>query len=125
MLKKVLTKALVVVVLSSLANVALGANVPTFGSINDVIRKVCNLVDVLFTVLLVLVVVFVIFAAYNYLTSGGNPEKVKSANQQLIYAAVAILVGIVSKGVPVIVGAAFGVGGLGVCFNLGGFTGVM
>lgn len=61
------------------------------------IKTIFNL---LFALLLVLAVVFVLFAAFKYLTAAGDPEKVKSANHQIMYAAIAIVIALVARAVP-------------------------
>jgi formate-dependent nitrite reductase membrane component NrfD len=63
----------------------------------------------MFTFLIVLAIVFVLVAAFKYLTAAGDPEKVKSASHTLIYAAVAVVIAILAKGVPLIIGSLFNV----------------
>ena len=87
----------------------------TISSVQILLDKVCLIVNVIFTILLVVVVVFIILAAFSYLTAGGDPEKVKAANQKLIYAAVALVVALIAKGVPAIVTSFFGVGTFTAC----------
>lgn len=43
---------------------------------------------------------FVFWAAFLYLTASGDTEKVKKANHQLLYAVIAIVVGIFAYGLP-------------------------
>ncbi|MDO8504233.1 MAG: hypothetical protein Q7S36_00060 [Candidatus Liptonbacteria bacterium] len=69
----------------------------------------CRIVDFLFAVLIFATIFFVVLAAYKYLTSGGEPDKVKEASQDLLFAAVAIVVALLAKGVPAIVGSLLGV----------------
>lgn len=80
----------------------------TVTSLTGVIALVCTAVNWLFTFLIVVAVVFVLLAAFKYLTAAGDPEKVKGASHSLIYAAVAVAVGILAKGVPLIIGSFFG-----------------
>lgn len=47
--------------------------------------------------LLVLAGVFIVYAAYLYLTAAGSEDKVKSASNVIIYAVVAIGVGLLSQ----------------------------
>ena len=47
--------------------------------------------------LLVLAAVFIIYAAYLYLTAAGNEENVGKAKNVIIYAAIAIAVGLLSR----------------------------
>jgi len=103
--------------LSALAQV----NVPNspITSVNAIIGPtglLCKFFGILFAVLIILAVIFVIVAAFKYLTAAGDPEKVKSANHQLIYAAVAVVVALIARGVPLIVGSFIGTsGGFGGC----------
>jgi hypothetical protein len=66
---------------------------PTF-----VIRIINIVANWMFTILLVLTVVFIIIAAYKYLFSGGSEESVSSAHSMLLYAAVAVAVAMLSRG---------------------------
>ncbi|MDP2629742.1 MAG: hypothetical protein Q8P45_03565 [Candidatus Harrisonbacteria bacterium] len=60
--------------------------------------------DWLFTFLLVFAVIMILIAAFNYLFSGGSDEKIKSANRMLLYAAVAVAVGLLAQAVIFIIG---------------------
>ena len=71
---------------------------------NDAVNILCTIAGWMFTFLIVLAVIFVIYAAFTYLTAAGNQEKVTNANHMLIYAVVAIAVAIIAKGVPGIIG---------------------
>lgn len=70
----------------------------------------CTLVAWIFTLLIILTVIFILFAAYNYLTSSGEEEKIKKANHQLLYAAIAVIIAILSRGLPFLVGQFIGAG---------------
>ncbi len=61
----------------------------------------------LFGILLVVVVTFLIYAAFLYLTSGGDEEKTKKAKSYIIYAVVALAVGILAAGIVTLVGSFF------------------
>jgi uncharacterized membrane protein len=64
-----------------------------------------------FYFLVVLAVIFVIIAAFKYLTASGDPEKVKSAGSTLLYAAIAIGVALLARAVPLVVGSFLSAGG--------------
>ncbi len=51
-------------------------------------------------------VLFIILAAFSYLTAGGDPGKVKKANNQLIYAIVAVAVALIAYGIEALVRSA-------------------
>jgi hypothetical protein len=77
---------------------------------------ICVSINWIFWFLIVLTIIFVLIAAFGYLTAAGDPEKVKTAGQRLLYAAVAIVVALIAKGLPLIVSSFIG-GGFsgGVC----------
>src|SRR3989344_1106012 len=76
---------------------------PGPSSIEDIIDILDRLLNWMFTILMTVAVTFILYAAFVYLTAGGDPEKVKTASNQLIYAAVAIAVALVAKGIRFIV----------------------
>lgn len=78
-------------------------------NISGFVNLICTVAGWLFVFLIVLSVIFIILAAFNYLTASGDPEKVKSASNQLIYAVVAIAVAVIARGVPLIVTTFVGV----------------
>ena len=69
-------------------------------SLTTVTGYLCVIISWTFVFLIILVVLFVLIGAFKFLTSGGDPEKAKAARQFLIYAAVALVVGLVARGVP-------------------------
>jgi len=64
--------------------------------------------------------IFVFYAAYLYLTAGGDSERISKAHKQLIWAVVAIAVGLMAYGLPFLVYNFLASGGgiciLGFCF---------
>ncbi|MFH1347052.1 MAG: pilin [Spirochaetota bacterium] len=79
-----------------------GANtsITTVSSLVDIIRGV---VKWIYTIFFIIAVLFIIFAAFTYLTAGGDPEKTTKAKNQLIYATVAIAVALLALGFQSIV----------------------
>jgi len=69
----------------------------------DILGILNTVINWIFTILLALAVIFIMFAAFEYLGSAGDPEKTRTAANKLIYAAVAIGVGLISKGIEFIV----------------------
>ena len=57
----------------------------------------------LFTILMALAVLMVVYAAFLYLTAAGNPDRLTSAKKTLIYAIVAIVVALVAGGIPLLI----------------------
>lgn len=87
------------------------SNVPQNTSINSiqaVLQSVCTVFSWIFVFLLVLAGVFILIAAFKYLTASGNPEKVKSAGTMLIYTAIAVGVALLARAIPYIVATFLG-----------------
>jgi hypothetical protein len=94
---------------SSAGNVAPNSlPTPVITSLGGLITYICNAINWVFTFLVILTILFIIIAAFKYLTSAGDPDKVKSANNQLIYAAIAVAVALVAKGIPLVVAGFLG-----------------
>jgi len=84
-------------------------------SLQAVLQLLCTVFAWAFYFLIVLAVIFVIVAAFKYLTAAGDPEKVKSAGATLLYAAIAIGVALLARAVPLVVGSFLGAGGVTSC----------
>jgi protein-S-isoprenylcysteine O-methyltransferase Ste14 len=72
----------------------------TVGGLVDLIRQIVRWIYIIFFIIAVLMI---IMAAFTYLTAGGDAEKVATAKNRLIYAAVAIAVALLAVGFEVIV----------------------
>lgn len=70
---------------------------------NRIVGVLNTLITWVYTVFLILAVIFAILTAFKYLTSGGDPEKVKAASQMLIYVAVAIAVALLSVAIQFVI----------------------
>ncbi len=82
---------------------------PPFTTAGGAQSFICTvIVGWLFTFLVILAIVFVLVAAFKYLTGSGDPEKIKGASHQLIYAALAIVIAIFARSVPNIIGSFLG-----------------
>lgn len=71
--------------------------------IEDVIRILNTVVNWIFTILLIVAVIYIFMAAFSYLGSGGDAVKVATAQTKLIYALVAIGVALIARGLEFIV----------------------
>jgi magnesium-transporting ATPase (P-type) len=87
------------------------SNINNINQITGGAGIICVLINWVFWLLIVLTIVFVLYAAFLYLTAAGEPEKVKAASHTLLYAAVAVIVALIAKGLPLIVSGFIG-GGL-------------
>ena len=85
-------------------------------SLQGILNTVCIVFDWAFYFLIALSVIFIIVAAFKYLTAAGNPEKVAAAGSTLLYAAIAVGVALLARAVPLIVASFLGASGnLGTC----------
>jgi hypothetical protein len=93
------------------------SNVPqgNITSLQAVLNTLCVVFSWMFYFLVVLAVIFIIVAAFKYLTAGGEAEKVKSAGSTLLYAAVAVGIALLARAVPLIVASFLGAGQLTTC----------
>lgn len=98
--------ALVLLLVPALAAAQLGAPEQPPVVISD-IGGVFGLIDKaiqwIFGILLVLAVIFLLYSAFLYLTSGGEDEKVKKAKGFLLYSIIAIVVALVARGIIALV----------------------
>lgn len=58
-----------------------------------------NAIKYMYSAFYILAVGFILWAAFNYLQGGTNPEKIKVAKSQLKYAVIAIIIALVASGV--------------------------
>lgn len=72
----------------------------TVGGAVDLVRYIVRWIYIIFFIIAVL---FILFAAFTYLTAGGNEETVGKARNMIIYAAVAIIVALLAVGFEAIV----------------------
>ncbi|MGC9968213.1 MAG: hypothetical protein ABSC29_00560 [Minisyncoccia bacterium] len=75
----------------------------------------CTIINWLFYLLIIAAIVFVLVSAFKYLTAAGDPEKVKAAGATLLYAAIAVIIALVAKGIPFIAASFIGGGGVSAC----------
>ncbi len=67
----------------------------TVSGIVDILR---NIVKWIYIIFFIIAVMFILFAAYTYLMAQGDPEKVNTARNEIIYAVVAIIVALLAVG---------------------------
>ena len=79
---------------------------PTSGA--ELVGLIENLINWFFIGFMLLSVVFVLLAALQFISSGGDPIGVKSAKNKLFWAAVAIAIALLSKGFVLAIGNILG-----------------
>jgi len=108
------------------ANGAGSATLPTniIQNSNDIVNIFCAALNWMFWLFIVLSIAMALVSAYLYTTSNGDAEQVGKATKTLTYVAIAIVVALLAKGVPLIIGTLFGINsGLNVCSGGGAGNG--
>ncbi len=78
-------------------------------SFEDVLALANNIINYIFTALLVMAVIFILISAFNWLTAAGDTVKTGKARDQLMYAVIALAVGALAKGLVYMVSRLLGV----------------
>lgn len=73
-----------------------------------------DVVKYVYIIFFIIAVLFIIVAAFTYLTKAGQPEEIKKAHTQLVYAVIAIVVALLAVGAEAIIKEFLGRGGGGV-----------
>lgn len=68
-------------------------------SIDDVLKILGNIVYWMYTFFFIVAALFILIAAYSYLTAQGSPESIQKANKQILYAIIAIIIALISIGI--------------------------
>jgi hypothetical protein len=72
------------------------------------IAKLNEIQDWMYTFLLALAVIFILVAAFIFLTSAGDPKKTEQAKNTIIYAVIAIIVAFLARAIVGIVSGILG-----------------
>ena len=64
----------------------------------DVMGALNRITNWAFTILIAVAALFIIFAAFEFVTAKGEPEKVKSAREYVLYALVGVVVALLARG---------------------------
>ena len=68
----------------------------------------CPIANAMFWVLVVTSTIMVLYAAWLYVISRGEDERVSTARRTITYAGIAIVVALLAKGFPALIGSIFG-----------------
>ncbi|OGZ26628.1 MAG: hypothetical protein A2365_01185 [Candidatus Nealsonbacteria bacterium RIFOXYB1_FULL_40_15] len=86
---------------------------PESGSIpedsEDVFVVIESVINWLFYIILIAAVIIILWAAFVFLTAGGNADNVAKARNLILYAIVAVVVAFLAKAIILLVGRAIGV----------------
>ena len=67
---------------------------------SDISELINRIIDILFNVAIWVAPIIIVYAGFQYVTSAGNPEKIKSAQRTLIYAMIGFAIVLIAKAVP-------------------------
>lgn len=71
-------------------------------NVQQIIDFLNEILDVLFTIFLIVAVIMLVLAAFNYLTAGGDEEKVDKAKNMVKYAVIAIIIALLAASIPTV-----------------------
>lgn len=77
-------------------------------SVSGVWDLLCTLFGWLFIGVMFVAVVYIVLAAYNYLTAAGDGKKVEKANHMLLYAVIGVVVAVLARNIPKIAASIVG-----------------
>ena len=69
----------------------------------DIFDALENLTNWLFTLLLIIAVIFLIIAAFTFVTASGDPDKVGKARNFVLYALIGVAVAVAARGLVALV----------------------
>lgn len=81
----------------------IGVEKSPINSAPDITKVVIFATQGWYTSFFIFAVIFILIAAFHYLTAAGEPEKIKTAHKMLIWAAVAIAIALLAVGATAIV----------------------
>ena len=57
------------------------------------------IVNIIFTILMAVAVLFVMIGAFMFVTAGGDTEKITAAREKILYAVIAVVVALLARGI--------------------------
>ncbi len=78
------------------SNASLGADRFNTSGLENTLNVVANYVV---GILIIVAIFYILWAAYDFVTSSGSEEKVNSARRKIMYAAIGVVVALLAKGV--------------------------
>ena len=77
-------------------------------SVDDIVRILEKLFNIAYRLFFAAAAFTILFAAYNYLTAQGSAEKLKKAQDMLLYSVIAIIIALISLSVDNIIASLVG-----------------
>jgi len=96
-------KALISIILVSLLNFPVLVLAQEVAPDVDLMVALETLTNWLFTLLLIVAVVFLIIAAFTFITASGDPSKVEKARNFVFYALIGVAVAVAARGLVALV----------------------
>jgi len=75
--------------------------VPATG--DELIKRIQLIANWVFAFFLAISLIYIVLGAFQFVTGGGDPEKISQARQKLIFAAIGIGIGLLTLGIPAII----------------------
>ncbi len=69
----------------------------------DILRVLSKVVQYAYRIFFIVAIIYIIIAAFNFLTAKGDPTKIQSARSQITWAVVAIIIALISVGAAEII----------------------
>ena len=111
-MKKIVTSVAPALLLLGVATLAFATTelvAPTGPTtVQGLINVLDNVINLIFTSLIIFSVIFIILAAFQFVTAGGDPAGVLQARQKLIWAAVGIIVALIARALPNVIKTGIG-----------------
>ena len=122
-MKKIITATVMVgftalmlsAVFSSFAMAAVAGDIPDLAAPDTVVtdkasflKTVTTIINWIFTIFVVFAIIFVILAAFQFITGGGYSKNVESARNKLMWAAVGVIVALLARGLPFVIASLLG-----------------
>ena len=83
------------------SRLGLDTDIPTSG--DTIIARIQVISNWVFAIFLAISLIYILLAAFQFVTAGGQPDKVSEARQKLIYAAIGIAIALIAAGFPAII----------------------
>lgn len=74
----------------------------------DVVTIFCRIFQYIYTIAIVVGIIYAVVAGYKYMSSGGDASKVSEAHKTLTWAAIGIAVALIAGGFPTLIGTIVG-----------------
>lgn len=102
-MKKVLA-SLILTSLLVLPAIGLAAS-PTAETLTEVpvMEALERIINWIFTILIVVAVIFLVWGAFNFVTAAGSPEKVEAGKQSIMWALVGVVIALLARGLVALV----------------------